>query len=268
MAKILNYAPGLFSVFRTSSPKIGIRYKVHYNTTGTYVVPNKSKIEPIVLGLDSSGVWKMLNYIHVFEHDNITNQFSDKELQFTVDGNGYEMFQLSFPTSSTVLSISILSDSLVEFVKPNKCDFVFLGSSVAQDNYATNHMNICPYMYRKYGVNCATLGVSSYHSLTFDELVKMLSQIDTPCIMMDILHICAERYGVQRKKIKKLFEFPLFYGRKDEVKILDEFLGGDRNRILSLSGDCMWDSVHINDIGTVEYCTWLSSKIGLSYKKW
>jgi hypothetical protein len=70
--------------------------------------------------------------------------------------------------------IYIETDTPVEFIHPPKCEFVFIGSSVAQDNYCSNHMNICPYIYRTCGINCATLGVSEQHSLNLDSVVEII----------------------------------------------------------------------------------------------
>ena len=66
MRKILQYTPGLFCLFKTKTDKLTVRYKVHFSSTH-YVLPIKSKVEPVILGLDKQGLWHMLNYIHVFD---------------------------------------------------------------------------------------------------------------------------------------------------------------------------------------------------------
>lgn len=174
MRKILQYTPGLFCLFKTKTDKLTVRYKVHFSSTH-YVLPIKSKVEPVILGLDKQGMWRMLNYIHVFDTKLEGKIQPDSDLKFSVDVDGdYEMFQMCFPTAARMLKLNIESGGNLEFIKPKPIRFVFIGSSVSQDNYSSNHMNICPYVFRKYGINIGTLGVSGYHTFVCPELVKAI----------------------------------------------------------------------------------------------
>lgn len=66
MKKILQYSPGIFCVFKSKTRKLDVQYKPHFSNFH-YAIPIKSKVEPMVMGLDSSGIWRLLNYIHVFD---------------------------------------------------------------------------------------------------------------------------------------------------------------------------------------------------------
>lgn len=102
---------------------------------------------------------------------------------------------------STMVELSLEAKEPIEFEDPPPCDLIFIGSSVAQDNYSSNHMNICPYLYRKYGVNCTTLAVSGYHTFLCDELLDVLSKTNIPCILMDVLHINKDVYAKAKPKL-------------------------------------------------------------------
>lgn len=73
---------------------------------------------------------------------------------------------------------------------------------------------------------------------------------------MDVLHISEDEYLNCRNKLKGMDEFVLCDRRKKPYKITKKHIS--KNDIVVLSGDCMWDSVHLNDLGTVEYVEELS----------
>lgn len=162
------------------------------------------------------------------------------------------MFQVCFPTASTMLNISISSDDDIEFVKPPKCKFVFIGSSVSQDNYSSNHMNICPYMFRKFGVNVGTLAISGYHTFQYKELMEYLAKCNVKCVLMDVLHIVDDEYVKGKKMLGKNMEQFIVCDRRTKPLTLTEKYVPKEDVFVS-SGDCMWDSVHLNDFGTVEF---------------
>ena len=259
MQKIMQYSPGVFCVFKTTARMITLKYKTHFSSD-TYALPLKSKVEPVVLGLDCFGVWNVLNYIRVFEKDVEKKITTDTTLQFQVKNDQeFELFQLCFPTMSTMMELTLVAKEPIEFVNPPECKLVFVGSSVAQDNYSSNHMNICPYLYRKYGVNCTTLAVSGYHTFICDELLDVLSKQDKTCVLMDVLHIDKDIYAKAKTKFKKLVPFVIYKDRPNVNDIIRANRLGKRDLVV-LPGDCMWDSVHINDYGTAFYCDQLCKR--------
>ena len=152
-----------------------------------------------------------------------------------------------------MLDLSLETTDPVEFDEPPPCDLVFIGSSVAQDNYSSNHMNICPYLYRKFGINSATLAVSGYHTFTCPELMDYLSKLDVPCVLMDVLHMKSDDYAKQAGRIKHLTPYIIYKSRTNVNETIRNNHLGMKDLVI-LPGDCMWDSVHINDYGTVFYC--------------
>lgn len=153
-----------------------------------------------------------------------------------------------------MLRISITVDGDIEFVKNEGCSIVFMGSSIAQDNYATNHMNICPYMYRKYGISCATLGISAHHTFFYDEVVQFIRDSEVRPVLMDIAHCDEKKYLWGKDMIGGVTELIPYPPTKypQERQIMEKHCKEDS--IIRLSADCMWDNSHLNDLGTVEYC--------------
>ena len=86
-----------------------------------------------------------------------------------------------------------------------------------------------------------------------------ISKLEIPCVLMDVLHISPEVYAEGAKKVKKLNPF-IIYKNREEVNRIIRQNGLGMQDLVVLSGDCMWDSVHINDYGTVFYCQKLKER--------
>ena len=77
--KIMQYGPGIFCVFSTKSRNITLKLKAHFHMD-TYSLPMKSRVEPIVMGMDRFGIWNHLNYMKVYEKDVEKSLASDMRL--------------------------------------------------------------------------------------------------------------------------------------------------------------------------------------------
>lgn len=86
-----------------------------------------------------------------------------------------------------------------------------------------------------------------------------ISKLEIPCVLMDVLHISPEVYAEGAKKVKKLNPFIIYKNREEVNRIIRQNGLGTQDLVV-MPGDCMWDSVHINDYGTVFYCQKLKER--------
>ena len=170
----------------------------------------------------------------------------------------YVKFQACFP-QSTISEIQVGATDVVEFEKPGKCDIVFAGSGIAQNACNSIHMNICPYLYRKFGLNCTEASIAGFHTFMCNELVDALAKKSIPIIAMDVFNLDNETYAKVASKLRHLVPAIVYLDDNG----VDEVIQGNglgRNDLVVLPAECMFDSRHLNDYGTVFYCQKLQER--------
>ena len=233
MAEVLASSQGMYLVFSTESEEIALKCKM------TCEAPKVA-----ILGLDKYGVWNVMQ-VEV-------GSCGDEHLFTAKNDREYVKFQVCFP-QSTISEIQVGATDIVEFENPGKCDIVFVGSGIAQNACNSIHMNICPYLYRKFGLNCAEASISGFHTFMCSELVDVLAKKSVPTIVMDVFNLDNETYAKGKMKMKNLVPCVVYLddSRVDEI-IHENRLGV--NDLVVLPAECMFDSRHLNDYGTMFYC--------------
>ena len=113
-------------------------------------------------------------------------------------------------------------------------------------------MNICPYFYRTYGIHCSTLGISESHSLIYDEVVDRIKAACMKSVIMDVHHLWEKRYKERHEQLGNMYVCALYTNKFNHIRNLIE--KPEKNMLfISLTGDFLWDKVHLNDCGTCEY---------------
>ena len=233
MADALATSQGMYLVFSTKSEEIALKCKMTCDAANV-----------AMLGLDQYGVWNVMR---------VEVESYGEERQFTVKNDReYVKFQACFP-QSTISEIQVGATNAVEFEKPGKCDIVFVGSGIAQNACNSVHMNICPYLYRKFGLNCAEASIAGFHTFMCEELVDALAKKSIPIIAMDVFNVDKGIYAKGKAKLRHLVPAIVYLDDNG----VDEVIQGNglgRNDLVVLPAECMFDSRRLNDYGTVFYC--------------
>lgn len=248
---VLRYNCGLFVVFKSKSKKIKVKYTV-YAYSSTFNITQKLKNEVELLG-KCNGEWELLNEITPFGnpvdvvkdgkgHDRIF------ELTYNVE-NPYDEYQLCFPSLGRIQRIIIESSDRVEYIK-KPLKYIFMGSSVAQVSNDTSHGNICCYLYRHYGINTATVGISGHNTLNFKEMIDRLKSFKSnQLILMDNVRTSLEEYEYAYDQLH-------FISMVVDVK-REPFIELKKSHpeicVAHITGDGRFDISHLNDLGTKEY---------------
>lgn len=247
--RVLKYGCGLYFVFKTESTNIKIRYKCHF-ADHPVRFSKKHMVECSVMGYDKTlGEWYYMNTLNGFKP---TNGKSDTvfEVDFAVTRQ-FDKYQVCLPENGISYDYEIESDKPIEYEYTNN-SIILVGSSVAQFCNDCNHMNLCAYMYRQYGLNVATVGISSCH--TFQNLVLMnflKQQKDKMFLVVDVEHVNYSEYDKFGDFIKTM-EFLVI---DNLVTRTCKLLKKVHPEIISFQppGNWMYDEKHMNDHGVVEY---------------
>jgi hypothetical protein len=82
----LKLSCGIYCVFRTKSQKIQLRYSSQFSNT-LYIHPLKSRVEPMIMGMDKDGTWWLLNEIWEFPEE-ISHRLKEQgELIFSIQND-------------------------------------------------------------------------------------------------------------------------------------------------------------------------------------
>lgn len=258
---VLRYNCGLFVVFKSKSSILKVRYTV-YTYPSTFNVSQKIKNEVELMGKGKDG-WELLNEVTPLGNPiDIINDGRGKDRNFEITfkmHEEYEEFQLCFPALGRIQKIEIESDDKIEYVvKPLK--YIFLGSSVAQDSNDTTHGNLCCYLYRKFGINTATVGISGHNTINFKEMIEKLKSYNSnQLIFMDNIQSNNDEYLYA---YNNLHFIPIVINNKSN-RLQYNILKKSFPEIVEayISGDGRFDEVHLNALGTKEYVDILKNNI-------
>lgn len=250
---VLRYNCGLFVVFKTKTTKLNVKYTV-YTYPSTFNVSQKIKNEVEVMGYIKNR-WELLNRVTPLDNpEDIKNDGKGHNREFEIDFDiheSYEKYQLCFPALGRIQKISIETDENVEYItEPIK--YIFLGSSVAQDSNDTSHGNLCCYLYRRFGINTATVGISGHNTINFKEMIDRLSKFDSnKLIFMDNIQSSIDEYEYAFDRLK--FTPIVVNNYSKRLQYIE--LKRKHPEIIEayISGDGRFDEVHFNALGTKEY---------------
>lgn len=251
---IIKYDCGVFFAFKCQTKTLKIKTHVHFNTKFNYNAGGgagvRTRGDLQILGKVNNS-WELLNEVTPKNHI-MPNQCS--VVEYNLFGLNYDEFQVCLPVQGRIDGyLWIETDNKPEFIiKPLSA--IFLGSSVAQDSNDTTHGNICCSLYRKLGINTATLGVSRTHTLTCPELLKMLKEKTNDqikIIMMDMYHVSKDVLLQFKAEFKNVIYAPInSICREDVKKLTEEF---PEIEFIHIDGNGRWDEVHLNCYGTQMY---------------
>ena len=254
--KNIRYDSGVFFVFRTKSNSIQLKYKCHFHSN--YIRSSKkNKVECTVLGFNQkNNRWDYLNELNGFypyecnsDTDWITTSIVD------LSNRKFDKFQVCLPQEGIITDLIILSDEPVEFAH-KRPQIVLIRSSIACTSNDCSHMRIPPYMYRKYGMSVASIGISKYHTFHNMNLMKEISSdkySDMTFVVMDLEHVSNDQYKSVRQILNKQnFKFAVIDSAHTNTC---RRLSSIYPEINSFIPPCDWlcDCRHLNDYGVVEY---------------
>lgn len=249
----LKYSCGTYFVFSCTTHYLRIKTKIHYKP----ITDNKKVAAEIQVLRKVTDDWEILNSYGKIQ------TISDQEVifSFSLSGESGE-FQICLPAQGRVDDYLLIETETEPIFKKLPLKAVLLGSSVAQDNNSSSHMNICCYTYRKLGIHIATVGISHHNTITCPEVLDKLLKLDNniQLILMDLLNVNAD----DLRKFKEQFkDKPLHYlvinskCKAIVVKLLEDNRDIDR---IDISADGHYDRTHLNDYGTVLYLDELDKK--------
>ena len=250
------YDCGVYFVFSCKTSKLNIKTKVHYKPT----TDNRKVAGEIqVLGkIENDDYWELLNITYRYP-----KALADKEtiLSFILP-HRYSEFQVCLPAQGRIDDVlDIETDTEPIFYKlPLKA--VFLGSSVAQDNNSSSHMNLCCYLYRKLGINVATVGISHHNTITCPEVLEKLLLLpqETKFIVMDLINLTAEDLDNFRQLFTDRHLHFLVVNCRCKYEVVNLLTNNKDIEVIDINADGHYDRIHLNDYGTVLYCEALQNK--------
>lgn len=257
--KLLEYDAGVFFCFKTKSKNLKINYEC-------YFLPNRfADSMPKWIGWQCNVLGKLNNNWYYINEEklntlilsNTPNNIQTLSINTKIKKD-YEEYQVCFPVRGKICNIEIESDEPIEFVYKNN-SIIFLGSSISCDFNTSTHMNLCCYLYRKYNINTATLGISQYHSILSDKLVSNLEKLnDKTFIVMDLEHVPLDNYKKHEKFMKTckyLVIDPIQFNFAKNIKKYNSDI-----ELITLYCEHLNDGRHLNDFGTIYYAKLLKSK--------
>lgn len=257
--KILEYDAGVFFCFKTKAKNIKLNYTCYYAANRfADSMPKWIGWQCNILGKTYNN-WFYLNEemlntkILPVTENNMHNISISAKLK-----NTYEEYQVCFPVRGKIYNIEIDSDEPIEFVYKNN-SVIFLGSSISCDFNTSSHMNLSCYLYRKYGINAATLGISQYHTLLNNKLISELDNLKNKTfIMMDLEHVSLDDYKKQEqfaRKCKYLVIDSIQFNFAKNIKKYNPDI-----ELINLHCEHLNDGRHLNDFGTAYYAAILKNK--------
>lgn len=257
---ILKFDCGVFFAFKCNTKTLKISYKPHFGKVN-FIISKKLQAEMICMG-KCKNEWRVLNIPHQFLKYEDFEKDQEIRLDIHLKGIHYDEFQVCLPACGRVNDVFIETDEEIQFIKkPN--NVIFLGSSVAQDCNVASHTNYCCMAYRKYGINIATLAISSYNSLLCPELMKYLTLPffkNKTIVLMDNIHTTVKDFENMKKILPNTKICMVGNDTRDEVKELLKSHPEISNDIIRLDGNCRNDDVHLNPIGSELYLNKLREK--------
>lgn len=255
---VLRYDCGVFFVFKCKTSHIRIKTKIHFTWPTKSARSNRKIMSEIQLLGKLNGSWELLNKV---THNGWPEPDKCVVTDYDLFGLDYEEFQICLPAQGRIDEyLWIETDTCPEF-KALNLTAVFLGSSVAQDNNDLSQSNLCCYLYRKLGINTATLGISTYHSFQCPELLTKLKALpaDTKIIVMDLYHVKPE----ELIKFKKEFTKNVYYVIINSIcrqDVIDFIKNNKWLDVVHIDGNGRFDEVHLNAYGTTVYADALIKK--------
>lgn len=250
--KILRFGCGLYFVFKTESKSFNIKYKCHFsdNLQNHIRFTKKNFVECSVMGFDQkSNEWYYLNTLNAFGPlDGKSDGMFYTELKIC---QNYDKYQVCLPENGVSYDFIIESEKPIEF-EYKKNEVILIGSSIAQFCNDCNQMNLCAYMYRTYGVNVATLGISNYHTFHNKKIIEFLkTQSDKKLIVVDLEHVHYDEYTYAKNNLNKLNFIVIDSIVTNTCKQLKKV--NSEIKSFQPPGSWMYDARHLNDYGIVEY---------------
>lgn len=255
---ILRYDCGVFFVFKCKTSHIKIKTKIHFTWPTKSARSNKKIMSEIQVLGKLDGKWELLNKV---THSGWPEPDKCVVTDYDLFGLDYGEFQICLPAQGRVDEYLWIETDEEPTFKILDLKAVFLGSSVSQDNNDLTQSNLCCYLYRKLGINTATLGISTYHSFHCPELLEQLKSLvpNTKIIVMDLYHVKRE----ELLKFKDEFKQNVYYliinsiCRQDVINLINEFKWLD---VIHIDGNGRFDEVHLNAYGTTIYANALIEK--------
>ena len=253
--KRASYDCGVYFVFSCNTPFLYIKTKVHYKPS----TDNRKVATGIQILGKVDGVWELIN-----NTPRINNVLCDREtiIYYTLPQHKYTEFQICFPAQGRIEEYFMIKTAEEPIFKTLPLEAVVLGSSVAQDNNSSSHMNLCCYAYRKLGINMATLGISHHNVLKCQEALERALMLDqnVKFILMDVNNVLEEELTNFKEMFRDRKLYSLVIANKCKESVTNLLAAHPEIDTIDIDADGRYDQTHLNDYGTVLYMNELLRK--------